>query len=200
MHVIQSVGLQTDAIYAEQVHGNRIAIADEQSAQRVSGVDGLVSSKRSVAIMMADCVPVLLVDPRKRVWAAVHAGWKGTLKNIVRQAVLTMRKLGAQAEDLYGVIGPHIGACCYDVPEERIKRFQKRFGQDEKMAFRSCGTWHLDVGWMNYRQLIESGVSAGHIDAPPTCTHCQYHEFFSFRSNPGKPTKEMMAVIGWRSL
>lgn len=185
-HFTHTLGFDEPPVFAQQTHGNTVP------------GDGLVSNIFPVAVVSADCVPVLLVDPESNVCAAVHAGWKGTLGGIIGNAVKEMVRMGAQVQHVRAAVGPHIGACCYDVPEERAQAFIDRFGTDEKMAFQSDGKWHLDIGWANYRQLIEAGVSPNHIDAPPTCTSCQNDEFFSYRKDSKETYGEMMAIIGFR--
>ena len=181
------LGLSQSPVFACQTHSSTVP------------GDGLVSRDTPVAVVAADCVPVLLVDPEKKVFAAVHAGWKGTLGGIVVNAVDEMVTLGASPVGIYVAVGPHIGLCCYGVPEDRVGMFKDRFGRDEKMATRIDGRWHLDIGWANYRQLLTAGVTADHIDAPPTCTSCQNNTFFSYRKDSKKTYGEMMAVIGFRS-
>ncbi len=183
---VSVLGLSQSPVFACQTHSSTVP------------GDGLVSNTFPVAVISADCVPVLLVDPEKKVFAAVHAGWKGTLGGIVKNAVQEMVRLGAEPKRIYAAVGPHIGGCCYDVPEERAKAFIDRFGKDEKMVFLMNGSWHLDIGWANYRQLTDMGISPEHIDAPPTCTSCQNNTFFSYRKNSKKTYGEMMAVIGLR--
>lgn len=192
----RKLGFKFSPVLPEQVHDNRIQTVDRQSVGTVSGVDGLVSRSIAVAVVAADCVPVLLVDPVGHVCAAVHAGWKGTLGGVVGNAVGEMVRIGGDVRRIYVAIGPHIGACCYGVPEERVKSFIKRFGRDEKIAFLGKGVWHMDIGWVNYRQLLAAGITADHIDAPPTCTSCQNTEFFSYRKDGKETYGEMMAIIG----
>ena len=192
------LGFKNSPIIPLQVHDNRIQTVDRQSVGIVSGVDGLVSRDTPVAVITADCAAVLLVDPVAKICAAVHAGWKGTLGDIVSHAVSSMVNAGAQAEMMYGAIGPHIGLCCYDVPEDRIGMFEDRFGRDEKMVAKIDGRWHLDIGWANYRLLIEAGLHPDHMDAPPTCTSCQNDTFFSYRKDSKETYGEMMAVIGFQ--
>lgn len=193
-----TLGIATPPILAQQVHGNLVGLIDKALQDVVPGVDGLVSRGIPIAVVAADCVPVLLVDPLGQVCSAVHAGWKGTLGGVVGNAVQEMVRNGAHARRICAALGPHIGACCYDVPEERVKAFREQFGTDEKMAFNVDGAWHLDIGWANYRQLIKAGLSSDHIDAPPTCTSCQNNEFFSYRRDIKETYGEMMAVIGFR--
>ena len=183
-HFASALGLHKSPVFACQTHSSMVP------------GDGLVSRDTPVAVVAADCVPILLVDPEKKVFAAVHAGWKGTLGGIVGNAVGEMVRMGADARQIFAAIGPHIGACCYDVPEDRVGMFEDRFGQDEKMAARIDGRWHLDIGWANYRQLTDMGISPEHIDAPPTCTSCQNNTFFSYRKDSKETYGEMMAVIG----
>lgn len=192
----RKLGFKNSPVLPEQVHDNRIQTVDKQSIDIVSGVDGLVSRDTPVAVVAADCVPVLLVDPVSHVCAAVHAGWKGTLGGVVGNAVGEMVRMGADARWIFAAIGPHIGLCCYTVPEDRVQLFRDCFGRDEKMAARINGQWHLDIGWINYRHLIDVGLSPDHIDAPLTCTSCQNNEFFSYRKDTKETYGEIMAVIG----
>ncbi|MDP1722620.1 MAG: peptidoglycan editing factor PgeF [Candidatus Gottesmanbacteria bacterium] len=192
------LGLRDSPILPEQVHDNRIQTIDKKSIGIVSGVDGLVSRDTSVAVLAADCAAVLLVDPVAKICAAVHAGWKGTLGGVIGNAVGEMVRIGAEAQRIRVALGPHIGLCCYDVPEDRIGMFEDRFGRDEKMVAKIDGRWHLDIGWANYRLLIEAGLHPDHIDAPPTCTSCQSDTFFSYRKDSKETYGEMMAVIGFQ--
>lgn len=185
---VQSLGLRDRPVFAHQTHGNAVP------------GDGLVSKARAVAVLTADCVPVLLADPQAHVCAAVHAGWKGTLGGIVKNAIAAMVKENARTERIYAVIGPHIGSCCYTVVKERAERFISTFGTDGSMAFENKGQWFLDLARCNYHQLIETGVAADHIDAPPTCTYCQTSDFFSYRRDGIRSYGEMMAVIGYQTV
>lgn len=182
---VKGLGFNQMPLLAWQTHGNMVP------------GDGLVSMTHPVAVVTADCAPLLLVDPEAHVCAAVHAGWKGTLGSIVKNAVTAMTGEGARIERIYAAIGPHIGGCCYNVPEDRADAFIAQFGEDEKMAFLMDGQWHLDLGWTIYQQLTEAGVHPDHIDAPPTCTSCQNQEFFSYRKDRKETYGEMMAVIGF---
>lgn len=181
-----TLGINKSPVFAQQTH-----------SATVPG-DGLVSGKNPVAVFTADCVPVLLVDPQNHVCCAVHAGWRGTLGGIVTNAVQAMVMNGACVNKIYTAIGPHIAGCCYDVFEDRVDAFKDKFGKDEKIACKTDGVWYLDLGWVNYRQLIEAGIRQDHIDAPPTCTSCQNSEFFSYRRDSKESYGEMMAVIGFR--
>jgi len=151
--------------------------------------DGLVSQESPLCIITADCVPILLADPNTRIVAAVHAGWKGTLGGIVSHAVDEMKRLGANPKNSIAFLGPHIGACCYTVTEERAKQFP-----DTSSFWESA--WHIDLGLANKKQLIDCGVTR--IDAPIYCTSCQTDRFFSYRKDTKETYGETIGVIGMK--
>ncbi len=180
-----------DMVMGQQVHGIKIAtVNDSDRGKILTGIDGLISKTLPIGVTFADCVPVLAVDPQARIIGAVHAGWKGTLGGIARDLISEMKKAGAEANKIYVSIGPHIGMCCYNIMDDRVAAFQKQFGEEEKIAARIEGAWHLDIGYANYQLLIAVGVQKEHIDAPPTCTSCQVAEFNSYR----KDSKETFGV------
>lgn len=113
----------------EQVHGNRVARVGRGDRGRgassradvVAGADALIADEPGVVPMLlfADCVPVLLIDPRRPAIGVAHAGWKGTVGQIARRTVEAMaRELGSEPGDLRAAIGPAIGGCCYEVSDE----------------------------------------------------------------------------------
>jgi len=123
-----------------------------------------------VAVRTADCIPILLVDERRRAVAAVHAGWRGTVARIAAQAVAAMsRRFGTHAADLHAAIGPGIGKCCYEVGAEVAAHFS---GQ---------GRGHIDLAAANRRQLQEAGVTPERVYTSNLCTMCRAEEFDSFR-------------------
>ena len=123
-----------------------------------------------VAVKTADCVPILLVDERRRAVAAVHAGWRGTAAGIVGQAVADMaRRFATEPADLHAAIGPSVGPCCYEVGPE----VAEQFGQ--------TGRTHLDLPAINRRQFLEAGVTDERIYASNLCTMCRPGEFHSYR-------------------
>lgn len=177
-----------DLIMARQIHGVRIArVTGDDRGKTLSETDGLVYKKDGVqtvlGVSFADCVPLLAVDPVAHVIGVAHAGWKGTANGIAEELVRTMITSGCTTGNIRVSIGPHIGMCCYNVPVERAKIFQKQFGTDEKITVRAGDAWHLDIGYVNYVQLLQAGITKEHIDAPVTCTSCQVSEFNSFRKD-----------------
>lgn len=125
--------------------------------------DALITNQPELllAVQVADCLPILLVDPKKRVVAAVHAGWRGTVKRIAEKTVGEMRALfGCRPQDIRAVIGPGIHRCCYEVGREVVERFEAQFPYWEKVI-RRVKTSVPDVIWQQRlmsREPLAPGV------------------------------------------
>lgn len=189
--------------------------------------DALITQEPGVLLSVrgADCMPVLLADPRRRAVAAIHAGWRGALAGIVEIAVGEMiRIFDSNPNDLLAAIGPSIRACCYEVGDEVVNAFCGRYPKGEdyfraaphdkveaEIARRypllfltkqppghgldAVPTLHLDLVAVARDQLCRAGVSAGKIQVADFCTSCRTDLFFSHRKE-GSGTGRMMAVIG----
>jgi hypothetical protein len=174
-----------------------------------------------LAVQTADCVPILLVDPKNRAVAAVHAGWRGTLARIVEKAIGRMQmQFGSRPQDLLAAIGPSIGGCCYEVGTEVAAAFSAQF-ENATQHFDELRTgdepnplqWlnmmppgHqpppkkvlLDLRKANRSQLDSAGVPAANIFSSDLCTGCRRDLLFSYRKE-GAQSGRMMAVIGIRA-
>lgn len=182
----------TKLVLAEQVHGNKISqVKKSDLGQKKAGVDGLVSNvgKVKIAVRTADCLPVLFYEPKRKIVAAVHAGWQGTLKEISQKMINHIKKLNGKPEETLAVFGPHICSSCYDISPERAKLFKRGVKKIN-------GQFHLDLKDLNYQQLMAAGLKKENIEILPYCTSCQNELFYSFRK---KDRDQMMfAVIGLR--
>lgn len=155
----------------KQIHSAECVAGDGRPGELGRG-DALLEDTPGavVAVKTADCVPVLLVDERRRAVAAVHAGWRGTAAGIVRRAVDAMhRRFGTDPTDLHAAIGPAIGPCCYEVGPEVAAQFSLE------------GRVRLDLPAANQRQLLDAGLAPGRIYRAELCTMCHPEEFHSFR-------------------
>ncbi len=191
-------------VWPEQVHGTTVVELVGNERGEVKNCDGLMYKKTHganpvLAVFAADCVPLLLVNSKVNIIASVHAGWKGTLNNILRTVAASVEDNGGRMRDVYVSIGPHIGMCCYDVPAKRAAAFQKVFGRDPKIAAKIGKKWHLDLGYAVLVQLKTLGVPDDHIDAPVKCTSCQAETFFSFRKDAREHFGKIMGIIGFAS-
>ena len=174
-----------------------------------------------LAVQTADCVPILLVDPKNRAVAAVHAGWRGTLARIVEKAIGRMQmQFGSQPADLLAAIGPAIGGCCYEVGTEVAAAFSGQFANaaeffdelrtgDEPNPLQWLNMMPpghqpppkkvlLDLPKANRSQLEAAGVPAANIFVSDLCTGCRRDLLFSYRKE-GAQSGRMMAVIGIRT-
>ena len=155
----------------KQIHSSLSLVADRPEGCVGEG-DALLTRETGVAVSVrtADCFPILLADSRHRAVAAVHAGWRGTADGVVIRALERMRvEFGTQPQDAVAVIGPGIGACCYQVGEEVARRFGKE----------SAG--RLDLAEENRRQLTGFGVPQEQIGTIAACTFCDPARFYSWR-------------------
>jgi YfiH family protein len=181
---------------ALQVHGDRVVEVTEPFADRSIEADGLMTDRRSVflAAGSADCVPVLLFDPRRPAVAAVHTGWKGLTLGTVRKAVERMREAyGSAPGEIRSGVGPSAGPCCYEVREDVARLFPGEF-----LRNLAGGRIHLDLWAATRAQLMEAGLAPGHVDTAELCTVCRSEDFFSYRRD-GPETGGMLAVIGMRA-
>ena len=184
--VLEALGLSlVDQVEAAQVHGPQVAVVERADrGHNVPDVDGLITHDPVVVLAMhcADCVPVLLADPVRRVVAAVHTGWRGTAAGAAPAAVGAMvEACGSRPGDLVAVIGPAIGPCCYEVDAPVVERFAPWPWRDRVLSPAPSGRWMLDLWEANRRQLVDAGVPPGSVAVVGLCTAHHPALFFSHR-------------------
>jgi len=189
-------GLDADGelLLLRQVHGCVVATPPWHEAPEA---DAAVAASPGLllGIQTADCLPVLLVDPTRRAVAAAHAGWRGTVQRVTREAVRALEALGSRPSDLVAALGPGIGACCYEVGDD----VRDAFGASGASFFRTSprGRLHLDVRAANVRQLEEAGVRPESIYHVPECTFCLPGAYHSYRRD-GKGAGRMISFVGFK--
>ena len=190
-----------------QVHGSDVRVVrdeDDTQSER-EHCDALTTRVPGVllGVKTADCVPILLGDARTGACAAVHAGWRGTLAEIVKHALASMREeFGTEARDVRAAVGPAALACCYEVGHEVIEAFRAKFPNADSL-FTPTRDGHAlaDIQGANRQQLADSGVAPERIHALPLCTICRPELFFSYRRDRklyGR-TGRLLSVIGLRN-
>ena len=180
-------------IQGHQVHGSRVAIIDRpwMTREELEGYDAFITNLPGVAIGVrtADCVPILLYDPVRRVIAAVHSGWKGTVLKISQGVIDMMEEVfGTNPEDLRAVIGPCIGPDSFQVGEEVAEKFKDAgFPMSQIWSFRGpgdgtpmSGGHHIDLFQANEWLLQERGLRPGNIRVDAIDTY-RDPTFFSAR-------------------
>lgn len=209
-------------ITTRQIHSDVIHVVRRAEPGPLIG-DGLITNLPgiAIAILTADCFPVLLVDRENQVVGAFHAGWRGTVKRIVEKGVgLMRREFASRPQDIHAVIGPGIQKCCYEVGEELRHEFNSQFPyardlfhevresdlvrEKYPLLFLNgrppghgdlCMKPHLNLREANRRQLLAAGVPPKQITAFADCTACNTQAFFSHRAEKGH-TGRLMAVVG----
>lgn len=179
-----------DLVTAQQSHKNIIHVVTEKDRGKgaaddtssIQGADALITNIPNIVLMVrtADCVPLLIFDPIKRAIGTIHAGWKGTAKEIAKKTVLTLKRTyNCNVRDLIVGIGPSIGICCFEVQKEILSQFK---GTIDKSAIRiQDSKTYLDLPMINKLQLVEAGILAKHIEMSNLCTSCRNDIFFSAR-------------------
>jgi polyphenol oxidase len=156
--------------------------------------DALISNRPGVmlAVRTADCLPILIADPKNRAVAAVHAGWRGAVLEIAAKAVETMRhEFRSRPEDLVVAIGPGIGGCCFEVGPEVAAQFAPFFPDREDLS----GRTKVDLEETITRQLRRNGVTEGQINRSRLCSCCNRDQFESYRRDR-EAAGRMVSAIG----
>jgi YfiH family protein len=170
-----------------QVHGAEIWTSVSPGYE--SGYDAIVSITPGIfaGVGIADCCPILLADPVCQVAAAIHAGWKGTVAQIVRKTASAMIEAGSNPADILAYVGPCISLENFEVGDEVAEQFE----QKEKRGDR----WHVDLKSANAAQLQDLGINQ--IEISDYCTVEDNEFFYSHRKEKGM-TGRMLAVIGFQ--
>ena len=193
-----------ELVAAQQVHGTTLAwVGDAERGRGASSweeaipdTDGLLVSAPGIPIMMqvADCAPVLIVDPGQHVLALVHAGWRGALGHIAAQAVQLMHAhSGCPPEALWVGIGPTLCPACLEVSEEIGAAAVREFGPGA--LSNGAVQPHLDLAAMLVVDLTRLGVIPARISRYPQCTRCHPERFFSYRGQGGQAGR--LAMVAW---
>ena len=186
--------------------------------------DGLITNAAGVllGVKVADCLPVIVADRKRKAVGIFHAGWRGTVQRIVEKGIGEMRRqLGCDPEDLEALLGPGIGSCCYEIGEEVENEFDSQFAYSKELFEDVFDSWslqtkypmlflnqrapghgepalsrHLDLVKANWCQLLDAGVPQENIQSIDLCTACHTELFFSYRKE--QVTGRMLAVVGIR--
>lgn len=207
----------------KQFHSDVVHFVEAQPCNEdVAPADASITNQSGMllAVQTADCVPILLVDSKKRVIAAIHAGWRGTLARIAQKAIGRMQmEFSSKPENILAAMGPAIGGCCYEVGTEVASAFATKFA-DAENYFDELRTgdepnpvqWlnqmppghqppppnvFLDLRKANRAQLLEAGVNAKNIFISELCTSCHISQLFSYRKE-GSASGRLMAAIAMR--
>lgn len=184
-------------IRLQQVHGDRVQPVPKAPLSALLNAiegDALVTDvpNRFISVGTADCVPILLVDPIKRVSAAIHAGWRGSVRNIVGKTVQKMIGVyGANPENIFAGIGPSIQPCCFEVGSDVVEVLENQTPHSHAVLHqetekKETGKWQFNLLKLNRLQLLEAGVPPAQVATADLCTSCLPNLFYSFRRDKKK--------------
>lgn len=175
-------------VIPKQVHGSHVHVCEISG--KLDSTDGVISMDPSIvlSIQVADCIPLIFLDRHRKEFGLIHAGWRGTAKGIVTEA---MNKTSGKIDNMFFVIGPSIRQCCFEVGPEVAKIFPEKYLVNGK-GDRS----YLDLQGAVIHQLIEQGVDTEKIIDLEECSHCNPDNYHSYRRD-GKKAGRMIAMAGW---
>ncbi len=168
-------------VLLKQVHQDKIFVLSKRTDHGfpLSGYDAVMTntSNAFLSIRTADCIPIFLVDAKRKVIAAVHAGRQGTGLHVVQKVLAKMREeFHSSSEDIQVAMGPSIGTCCYEIDEKVFLPEWKSFS-----ISKGTGKWMVDLARINIAQMESEGIEEGQIFWINLCTHCHNDLFFSYR-------------------
>lgn len=187
-----------------QVHGAevlRVRAGDDPSQAPRPEADALVTDApgEGLAVFVADCVPILLADPRTGACAAVHAGWRGVLAQVVPAALREMLASGTEAGEVFVALGPCISGCCFEVGPEVVAAFDAKLPAARAagaISDRPAGKAYIDLRMALRAQLAAVGVVPDRIDADRTCTRCDpARRFFSYRRDAQRTGQQVGFIV-----
>jgi hypothetical protein len=212
MRIAGAVGINAKVMVAgAQVHHDKVTVVTEEhlgcgaksDQDSLPGVDALVTNCPGVplASFYADCVPLFILDPVKRVAALAHAGWKGTVLRIAEKTIVKMvSAFSCSPGDCLAVIGPSIGRCCYEVDGKVITELKRGYKNWRNFVEGTeKGRWKLDLSAANRAAFLDAGLKPGNVVNADLCTSCNQDLFFSHRASGGK-TGRMGAIMELKKL
>jgi hypothetical protein len=175
----------TGLVRVRQVHGSNVVRVTQPADALVGDADALICDVPGLAIgvVTADCLPVLIATPSGAV-AAAHAGWRGLAAGVLAATVAALREIAPDADRAVAVIGPHVGASCYEVDEPVVRGLAARFGDAVEAAMRESRTshWKIDLAGLARLDLERAGLASDRIATfADACTACDPDRFHSYR-------------------
>lgn len=187
------------AVLSKQTHTDNIRIVTEDDIGKgivrhsdIEDTDALITNIPNIPLVIfaADCMPVLMYDKKKSVIAAIHSGWRGSIKGIAPKCIKMMSEnFGSAPKDIVAAIGPCIGPCCFEFGPEAEKLFPEKY-----RSVTSRGKYMINLWDYNRDRLIEAGFSDDNIDISRICTACNSDKFYSYRTHKEK-TGRLAGII-----
>lgn len=183
-----------DIVETAQTHTNNIRYVTENYKGRAmmepeyTDIDGLYTDKKNVVLMSfhADCNAVFFYDPVKKLIGLSHAGWRGTVTNIVGEMIKALVELGSNPSDLKAAISPSLGQCCFEVDKDVADLFITTDIKYKDFMITKGKKYHFDLWEINKYNMVKEGMNGKNIDIAGLCSKCRNDLFFSHRGQKGK--------------
>ncbi len=191
---------QTHSATVELVDESKLGGAERNEAV-FSSADGFIVTQPNnfPTVFTADCMPIFFYDPKQKVAAIIHSGWRGTAAGIIAKTVAALSAQGGQPENVVVWIGPHIKVCHYDTDPTIYSYAEKQaaFAHEPGILIEREGKTFIDLTTLAVRQLTEAGVPKEQIEIGD-CTACHFDTYFSYHVAENNTDGRMMGVIGVR--
>jgi YfiH family protein len=192
----KEVGMNGPIVCMDQVHSGTVAVVKNSDETLIPNTDGMITNQKNLplSVITADCLPILLYDPRQHAVGVAHAGYKGLLRDIIHATIAAMKKeFGTQPSDLLIGIGPGIEEPCYEVGEEVIDMFRaKGFDEASKVWSTQKEKTYLSIRKIALQLLLQEGIRKENIEVSTLCTKCD-DKLYSYRG--GDKTGRFASVI-----
>lgn len=178
-----------------QIHSNIVHIVDDNYQDKTLG-DGLITNKKNIALIIktADCIPILLFDNKNKVLSLVHSGWKGTLNNIVSNAInLMVSNYNSKKENISAYLYPSIRICHFEVEKDVYIKFKNKIPNFDKYVIKKIPKYYIDLNQIIIDNLKELGIK--NIIDTNICTYCNHNQFYSYRYNHTDKRNYLIALI-----
>jgi YfiH family protein len=199
-----------DTVLLEQKHTANVQVVGKKhlgfalnNESPFKPADALITQEKNIVlgIFIADCLPIFFYDSKKEIIGLAHAGWRGLYKGIVQNVIKKFKNLGSQTKNILVFIGPSIGPCHYNVGEEIIQAFKKKYRFLERSFYKRLGrTFYLDLWKIAKLILLNEGLKNKNIEISKICTYC-HKNLFSHRKEKNKREKAgiMFALFTMKS-
>ncbi len=180
-----------------QKHTDKIQVLEQEFEPVVA--DAVITSEKKIliGILVADCVPLLIFDKGKEVIGAVHAGWKGTAKQVLKNAIKAMlTRYRCYTEDISVAIGPSIRQCCYEVGADVMAEVREATGEGD-YYHREGNKYFLDLASANKIQALDAGILQEKIWLSGECTFCNPDKFYSYRYSKNSIGRQGGFIVMW---
>ena len=182
----------------KQIHSDIVRVIKKEAIGITEEADAMITNIPNLPLVIytADCVPIVLVDTKKKIIADIHAGWRGTYAEIVVKTIKSMlNNFGSDPKDIVAIIGPAIGPCCYEVSEDLVDKFNTIVtNKDFKFYIIKEDRFHIDLTKINSYLLEKCGVERENIHNLNICTSCQNDKFYSYRKD-NKTDKRIGTIV-----